>query len=493
MSARALPRASIALAAATTALLALERVAGAACGEPRGANGEAPAVTSDCSLDLVTSPVLSSGRIVALGGAYSALGEGTDGYAMNAAAPALRAPWSNTWADYDVDFSITFPSAFRSVDFENRGYITPFTYQNFYFLTLGANLQLGAWGFGVVSDLQFYDITPAGSADAQKFGATISRTHALLARSLFGGDLVVGAGLRIVGFEISQNVEKQGSTLLSLAGSAPEIGLLVRPAELPFRLGFTYRAPVSSDHPADGATSQVAGLVVPHNAHLPWELDFGVALQGGPRPLNPRWVNPHDDEADLREEIRLARERRVGERAEALRAVAGADRAKLERELDAREKKLRAEEDADSARLHDEAKAIRKRRYLAMAREYVLLTVGFLITGPTADGISLESYFSQRATRAGRNATLSVRAGVETEIVPNWLKLRVGTYVEPTRFGSEPDAKAFRQHVTGGFELALFHWSVFGLLGDDTRWRLNTMLDLAPRWSNYGLSIGFWH
>jgi hypothetical protein len=482
-----------ALGFALLASLASEGVARATCGELRGPNGEPPAVTSDCSLDLVTSPALSSGRIVALGGAYEALGEGTDGYAQNAAAPALRAPWSNSWVDYDLDFSITFPSAFRSVDFENRGYITPFTYQNFYFLTLGANLQLGAWGFGVVSDVQFYDITPSGSTDGTTYGATLSRTHALLARSLFGGDLVVGAGARIVGFEISQNAGNQGTALLSLAGSAPEIGVLVRPDDLPFRIGFTYRAPVSSDHPADGSASQVAGLVVPHNAHLPWELDFGVALQGGPRPLNPKWINPHDDEADLRDEIRLAREKRVQERAIALRDAKGADRVKIEHDLDEREKKLRAEEDAETKRFQKEVKAIRKQRYLAMAREYVLLTLGFLITGPTVDGISLESYFSQKATRSGRNATFSLRAGVETELVPNLLKLRVGSYVEPTRFGSEPNARDFRQHITGGFELALFRWSVFGLLSDDTRWRLNTMLDLAPRWSNYGLSIGFWH
>jgi hypothetical protein len=468
------------------ALTCLPRAASAAC-------GDVAAVTSACQLDLVTSPVLSSGRIVALGGAYEALGEGTDGYAMNAAAPALRAPWSNGWVDYDIDASITFPSAFKQVDFENRGYITPFTYKDFYFLTLGANLQLGAWGFGVVSDLQHYNLSPDARADQEKFGATISRTHALLARSLFGGDLVVGGGLRIIGFDISRTLNGATTSVVSLSGAAPELGVLIRPEGLPFRLGGTLRAPVTTARPGGDQATSVGGLVAPGSAHLPWEVDLGVALQGGPRPLNPNWVNPHDDEADLRTEIRLARERRARERAKAVGQAAPADRAKVEQELDARDKKLRVEEDAEATRFRSEVKALRKQRYRALGREYVLLTLGLLVTGSTDEGISLESYFAQTVTRAGRNATFSVRAGVETELIPGQLKLRLGSYIEPTRFGSEPDAKAFRQHVTGGFEAELFTWSFFHLLDDDTQWRLNTMLDLAPRWSNYGLSIGFWH
>ncbi len=459
----------------------------------RAACGAVAAVTTDCQLDLVTSPVLSSGRIVALGGAYEALGEGTDGYAMNAAAPALRAPWSNSWADYDVDASITFPSAFKQVDFENRGYITPFTYKDFYFLTLGANLQLGAWGFGVVSDLQHYNLSPDATADQEKFGATISRTHALLARSLFGGDLVVGTGLRLVGFDISRTLNGATTNVVSLTGAAPELGVLVRPDQLPFRIGATYRMPVTTTQPGGAQATSAGGLVAPGNAHLPWEVDLGVALQGGPRPLNPKWVNPHDDEADLRTEIRRARERRAGERTQKLADATAEERPRVERELAERDKKLRVEEDAETARFHDEVKALRKQRYRAMGREYVLLTLGLLVTGPTEDGISLESYFSQKVTRAGRNATFSVRAGVETELLPGQLKLRLGSYIEPTRFGSEPDAKAFRQHVTGGVEVELFTWSIFHLLDGDTQWRLNTMLDLAPRWSNYGLSLGFWH
>jgi hypothetical protein len=482
----------VARVGASTALALVSALAGA----PRTASaacGDVAAVTTDCRLDLVTSPVLSSGRIVALGGAYEALGEGTDGYAMNAAAPALRAPWSNSWADYDVDASITFPSAFKQVDFENRGYITPFTYKDFYFLTLGANLQLGAWGFGIVSDLQHYNLSPDAKADQEKFGATISRTHALLARSLFGGDLVVGAGLRIVGFDISRTFNGASSNVVSLSGAAPEVGVLIRPEGLPFRLGGTLRAPVSTAQPGGDQTTSAGGLVAPGSAYLPWEVDLGVALQGGPRPLNPKWVNPHDDEADLRTEIRLARERRARARTQALAEAAPADRPKVEKELDARDKKLSAEEDAETARFHAEVKALRKQRYRAMAREYVLVTLGLLVTGSTDDGISLESYFTQKVTRAGRNATYSVRAGVETELIPGQLKLRLGSYIEPTRFGSEPDAKAFRQHVTGGVEVELFTWSIFHLLDGDTQWRLNTMLDLAPRWSNYGLSIGFWH
>src|SRR5207249_4682205 len=117
-----------------------------------------------------------------------------------------------------------------------------------------------------------------------------------------------------------------------------------------------------------------------------------------------------------------------------------------------------------------------------------------LVTGPTEDGISLESFFRQtKLARTGRHTTISPRAGLETELVPEILKLRLGSYIEPTRFGSEPDSRAFRQHVTGGFDVYLFKWTVFGLFDEGTAWRLTTAADVAPRYSNYGLSVGVWH
>lgn len=450
-------------------------------------------VTNDCAIDLVTSPILSSNRVVALGGAYQAIASGLDGYPQNAASPAVRDPWSHKWLDYDLGASITFPTAFRNIDFENRGYVTSFTYNDFVFLTLGANLQLGAWGFGFFSDLQSYNLTPNVDASQPSYGAVVSKTHVLLARQLFSGNLVVGAGVRIVGFQMNRKGGGQpDATVVSLTGGGGEIGVLWRPNEQSFRIGATYRAPVIGN-PGPNDTSMVNGSVIPHSANLPWEIDAGIALQAGPHPLDDPWINPHDVEADVREGIRRARARRDAERNEVLAATPPEKRKAKEQELERNEEAMRQREDRELKDFQETWYAKRKLRWSAMAREYLLFSVGLLVTGPTTDGISLESFFSQKVTRAGRLTTFSPRAGLETELVPNYVKARLGGYVEPTRFGSQPDAKAFRQHVTLGGDLYLFQWRVFGLFEEGTAWRLTLALDLAPRYQSYGISIGNWH
>ncbi|GAC1353923.1 MAG: hypothetical protein NVSMB47_07080 [Polyangiales bacterium] len=451
------------------------------------------AITNDCQLDLVTGPVLASSRAVSLGGAYQAIGGGLAGYTSNAAAPAVRDPWSHDWFGWDVDASITFPTAFRNIDFENRGAKNDFTYKNFYFLTLGGNLQLGAWGFGFFSDLQLYNLSPGAGANDASFQATVSKTHVLLARQLFDGNLVVGVGARLVGFNIGRTGGGQPSaTVVSLSGAAPELGLLWRPAEQPFRIGATYRARVAGNPSPDNAPS-VNGSIIPQHANLPWELDAGFAVQAGSLPLNDPWINPHDVEADLRGSIRRARARRVRERTDALDVLSGDARRSKERELDAAEAATRKHEDQDLTEFRDAFHAQRKARYEAFDRNFLLFSLGLLVVGPTDDGVSLESFFSQKVARSGRLTTYSPRAGLESEVVPGYLRARIGGYVEPTRFGSEPDARAFRQHVTAGLDVYLFRWTAFGLLDDGTAWRLTTAVDVAPRYQNYGLSVGIWH
>jgi hypothetical protein len=78
---------------------------------------------------------------------------------------------------------------------------------------------------------------------------------------------------------------------------------------------------------------------------------------------------------------------------------------------------------------------------------------------------------------------------LETEILPDWFKLRVGTYGEPTRFATS----STRIHGTVGFDVKVFPWTAFGLYDEDTEWRITTCLDAAPRYLGWGVSIGVWH
>ena len=70
---------------------------------------------------------------------------------MNAAAPAVRAPFSTKWLDWDVSAGISFPGAFTSTDFDNHGDDPnlPPNHANvgdFTDLELGVTVQAGALG-----------------------------------------------------------------------------------------------------------------------------------------------------------------------------------------------------------------------------------------------------------------------------------------------------------------------------------------------------------
>jgi hypothetical protein len=121
----------------------------------------------------------------------------------------------------------------------------------------------------------------------------------------------------------------------------------------------------------------------------------------------------------------------------------------------------------------------------------VLVTTEVLILGPSPDSVDLGSFYqdSSSVRRSGQHHTLSGRLGAETEAVPDWLKLRVGTYLEPARILGATD----RVHGTFGFDVKLFRWDVFGLIGDFDSWLASAAVDYAREYLSTSFSIGFWH
>ncbi|HEY2405809.1 MAG TPA: hypothetical protein VGI10_07395, partial [Polyangiaceae bacterium] len=77
--------------------------------------------TSRYTIDLYQGPVLAGTRVIGLGGAFVAIGEGVDGNSQNPAAPAVRTPESNSHIDYDLGFGLTFPATLKNSDFFNSG------------------------------------------------------------------------------------------------------------------------------------------------------------------------------------------------------------------------------------------------------------------------------------------------------------------------------------------------------------------------------------
>ncbi len=108
-----------------------------------------------------------------------------------------------------------------------------------------------------------------------------------------------------------------------------------------------------------------------------------------------------------------------------------------------------------------------------MNRFYVQVAASMLLTGAVENSVGVESLVDQTVKRSGQHIVVSPRLGVEVGVLPNFMKLRAGTYLEPTRF----DEATPRMHATGGLDLKLLVWNVFGLWPDNYMWRLGLGAD----------------
>jgi hypothetical protein len=475
------------LAGAWAALAACAARTAQAQDEPRP-----PLTGRDFNIDLVTGPVLGSGRAVGLGGAYTALVTGADGGSWNAASYAARGHWDIDWFEWELTLNMV-SGAIRDSDFDNNGE-SGFTYDTFLFGTLGVCLQFGAFGVGGLANVQSYQI-----AENRELLLTIYNYAASYAFAQ--GQLVVGLGLRTASLTIGEGGD--ADPLVDVAGTGPEAGALLRVEGQPFRLGLAARMPVETT-PPDALVA--AGLMLPRHIHLPWEIQVGAALQLGPRPLNRVWVNPHDVSRRLRSELlerRRARARAQYEREsqdarmqlaqERTPPQVGAGRPPPEGtprdpEFWARESQLRSEEERVMRAEHERLEAKRKAAYEALSRRYLLLSVETIFVGPTENGVGVESFLSNREHASGRNVSVGFRAGIEGEPVAHWLQMRAGTYFEPSRFARVP----YRAHGTLGADVRLFSWDLFGLL-DEFTLRAGASADVAERYLNLGFGLGLWH
>ncbi|MDX2089468.1 MAG: hypothetical protein SFX73_16565 [Kofleriaceae bacterium] len=113
------------------------------------------------------------------------------------------------------------------------------------------------------------------------------------------------------------------------------------------------------------------------------------------------------------------------------------------------------------------------------------LTADVLVTGDSPDAYGIEAFGMQRLQRSGESYAVSARAGVEVEPLPGRLRVRAGSYWEPARF----EGVSGRIHGTFGLELRALEFEVWGR----RRGRLSFTGDVASRYRNIAVSIGFWH
>lgn len=389
-----------------------------------------------------------------MGGAFAALAEGADGQAFNAAAPAVRPMHSSATRDYDLSVGATFPSGLRGTDFDNNGKIG-FTYDNFVFVTVGAVVQDGPLAIGMTLDSSFYDLGPLpGVADLESVAIQIHKLRILGAGLALDEELAVGAGPRGVLLAITGNEPGRPTRdLATQTGYGVELGALYMPRKLPMRLGLTFRSPITGKldpstrlDPDQFGSRRIGHVLLPDRIVLPWEVEWGVAVQFGPRPLN------------------LGRPRASALDADEVLAA------------------QRSDETYEETR-----KRLLRDAYDRIPRRKLLLAMSFVATGPVSDAVGVESFLSQTVDHAGEKTTLSGRLGLEAEPVRGF-NPRLGTYVEPSRFrNGDP-----RVHGTTGFDVRLFESSVFGLYDPGTSWRVGGSIDLARDYLSWGVSFGVW-
>src|SRR5262249_28003395 len=183
------------LVAASVAIAGTALSASPSFAEPCDDPKRCPIPSNRFALDLFQGPILAPIHVTGIAGAYAGYAEGIEGMVANASAPAVREPFSVNWLEGDIAASISIPiTLFKNNDFENSGTLD-FDYSNFVYLTGGAVVQAGSFGFGVNAELKRYTLTGSDSATEYVF---VGKYHALGAVRLLGDQLMIGGGARVV-------------------------------------------------------------------------------------------------------------------------------------------------------------------------------------------------------------------------------------------------------------------------------------------------------
>lgn len=356
-------------------------------------------------VDFHQGPVVSSGRVIGLGGAYLAVAEGADAQLVNPAAYAIRPAYSvDDWFDWDIALSWFDVGAKDDIDLDQSGRAA---FDDAQLLQAGFNLKFGRHGFGMLVAQQAFRISRVidGREEALEYGQLIpSFGYAYAWDEWTFGAAIIGSNAQIR--------RPEGQPFAQLTGGGLLFGAVYHHQESPWRFGATLRTrSVGAEFVGD---AQALNALVPREIVLPFALAVGVARMWGERAFNPKASYGEGTPAPRR------------------------------------------------------------------GRRYLMATGDLVLTGPTQDAVAAQAFLEADSTPRDMPASLSVRAGLEAEVIADRLALRVGTYFEPYR----PEPLQGRWHATGGADLAFELW---------WRLKLGVVIDVAERYLNFGLGLGFWH
>jgi hypothetical protein len=379
------------------------------------------------TIDAARRTIKGGTRFIGLGGAFVAIADDTQGVSVNPASAAVRLPYSWDAFDYSFGIDLSIATWLPKNDIYNAPESTGPGGSLFGSFAILANYRHAGFGLGAEAERNVASQQMQGVST--KLTANFGLVRPVAAYGYFDGQLLLGAGLRLVGFSLGGG---QGVVPLT-AGVGYTAGVIVKPKSQQFRIGAAIEQPINAEVAGEPGTA-------PTMVHIPWTAAFGFAYQFGTRRLNPTYVTASD---------------------RARRNTAG-------------RKPTKADEKAARQELLEEYQKDQT-WYLLVSSELGLIQGG--------------SDLALGNTRSYNRALFSPRLGVESEVIPHWLRLRAGTYLE---LASTEEGHS-RMHGTGGVDIKLFEWSVFGLIHPFDYWQLSLAADGAKSYLNTSFSIGFWH
>lgn len=266
-----------------------------------------PAVQDrDYAIDLHQSAVLGSVRIIGMGGAATAMAEGSAGMLANPAAPAMRpATSSDTW---DWDWHADWLAPGLGSDFDNSGYTADEEFLIAPLITAGVVVQYRRWAVGLAANfLQRKLMLPTEPGGDDRWVLPVFAVARLIVARSFG-ELTVGVGLRTGSFKMIYETDSGGgettltrTDLFELTGAALEMGAVWHPADLDVRAGVSSSLPVATrDLEVNNCDPlNCGGFILPRAVHVPWRIAVGAAWRRASTRWNQKVPGPFRDERYL--------------------------------------------------------------------------------------------------------------------------------------------------------------------------------------------------
>jgi hypothetical protein len=429
---------------------------------PGRAEGDDPPLDSNTFvIDTYSGLQIGSIRTTTLGGAYTGIAERSQGIMYNPAAVAQRVWYSQYLFDWDIGYAYQKPGLIfkDTMDIDNDGKAN-FKYRDYMIGIVYAALRVGKVGGGTVVRLQRFVLAKQGEKILPAF---LGHADVAAGLNMWEDRIVLGAGMRLVFMDISVRGVEQGNGLTYMSAGFVG-GLLFRFKRIPLRVGLSTALPVpgvkhgwtsgvvTCSTPSAGDIRKIGvtdacggeGLIIPEGISFPWSVRLGFAYYIGKLPWNETW--------------------KLEKREYETSNLVPTKRGKLQWSPWQSEYMLERQE---------------------IDRRYVMFSLDVEVVGGVRNGIGLEGFLSQTWKKSFGSPTVSVHAGIETEVVADWLVLRAGGYAEPSRF----TRLGYRGHGTFGLDLKLF-----SICHGSSRltFRGSAGFDAARDYFNAGFSLGFW-